>query len=731
MKINATDLSAKLLATENISVRRARSQTASFDIQSRVLTLPMWKDISPVVEGMLVGHEVGHALYTTSEYFEPMQENKHMHGYLNVLEDVRIEKLMKRKYPGIRKTMLQGYQELNEKDFFGVAKADFDKMLLIDRINLYFKAGYACGVKFNSQEKVFVDRAEKTETVQDVIALARDVYEFSKEELEQKIAEEEKQKLLDGESDDEQGDAGDLDEIDEDFVGIDSSEMQELGEVVDEDNEFSDDQKQKASSGKQESFEEKVERRVKEELESVTDRNFYKKLEESADQDTDYLTYHLDDQYPIDVLVPFKTVLNETRSMDITEAESGKENFNKFKLDTSRVVNYLIKEFEMRKSAALYKRAKVSKMGSLDMRKVWSYKLNEDLFKRVTTVPQGKNHGMLFLLDWSGSMDHNLTQTVEQVITLAMFCQRAQIPYQVLAFSSQYSLTDIYGTDDIVAQEKARANINAIRERANFIRDNPNILNNAISEFALLEFFSSKMSTVEFNTMAARLLNTHKFRMCKHNQYQTAGTPLNEALAYMVKHVPEFIRANGIEKMTLITLTDGEGSPLYSYRRSSLDDYRIDTVSGYKRINQKHFLQDPVTKKNYPLTRLGYMQTESILRLIKDRFGVNVLGFYVCENSRNRLNGAIQSNIPGYAGSIYEKIEEIRKSFREHGFYSIKNSGRDDLFLIPVSSLKINDEDVVVTQKHSAKQIARNFAKVMSSRKTSRVLLNSFIGYVA
>ena len=32
---------------------------------------------------------------------------------------------------------------------------------------------------------------------------------------------------------------------------------------------------------------------------------------------------------------------------------------------------------------------------------------------------------------------------------------------------------------------------------------------------------------------------------------------------------------------------------------------------------------------------------------------------------------------------------------------------------------------------HSARQIARNFSKVMSGRKTSRILLNRFIHYVA
>jgi len=140
MDIKSSDLSARLLATENLSVQRARTRTASFDVKSRVLTLPLWKDMTPEIEDMLVGHEVGHALYTTDDYFVPLQENPKMMTYLNVLEDVRIEKLIKRKYPGLRKRMNEGYKQLNDRDFFGVKQVQsFDDLLLIDKINLYFK----------------------------------------------------------------------------------------------------------------------------------------------------------------------------------------------------------------------------------------------------------------------------------------------------------------------------------------------------------------------------------------------------------------------------------------------------------------------------------------------------------------------------------------------------------------------------------------------------------------
>src|SRR6056300_480340 len=139
MNSTAVDLSAKLLANEDINVVRAPVSTASFDIKSRVLRLPMWKELTPEIEHMLVGHEVGHALYTTDEYSEPMKENPNIRSYMNVLEDVRIEKLMKRKYPGIRKHMSAGYKALNDRDFFEIQGKDVNDMLLIDRINLYFK----------------------------------------------------------------------------------------------------------------------------------------------------------------------------------------------------------------------------------------------------------------------------------------------------------------------------------------------------------------------------------------------------------------------------------------------------------------------------------------------------------------------------------------------------------------------------------------------------------------
>ena len=58
---------AKLLATEDLVVEHRKVETAEFNVQTRVLTLPLWDKASENVIDMLVSHEVGHALYTPDE----------------------------------------------------------------------------------------------------------------------------------------------------------------------------------------------------------------------------------------------------------------------------------------------------------------------------------------------------------------------------------------------------------------------------------------------------------------------------------------------------------------------------------------------------------------------------------------------------------------------------------------------------------------------------------------
>ena len=105
---------AKLLATEDLVVEHKQVETASFNVETRVLVLPLWEKASNSIYDMLVGHEVGHALFTPNDDW--VLKTDVPHGIVNVCEDARIEKLRKRIYQGIAKSFYKGYNELHEQD---------------------------------------------------------------------------------------------------------------------------------------------------------------------------------------------------------------------------------------------------------------------------------------------------------------------------------------------------------------------------------------------------------------------------------------------------------------------------------------------------------------------------------------------------------------------------------------------------------------------------------------
>lgn len=719
MHTQATDLSARLLATENLTVVRSAVGTASFDIQSRVLTLPMWKDMTPEIEDMLVGHEVGHALYTGDKYTKPIQENPKMKSYMNILEDVRIEKLIKRKYPGLRKRMNEGYKQLNDRDFFGVQKLPLDTLNLIDRINLYFKAGFQCGVKFSADEKEFVNRAERIESIDEVIELADEIYKFSKEKAE----EEQKKRKTKSQPQDEEQEPEDQEED----LGDDPDDIPD-DSFNDEETENTDKGTSKDAAGK--TPEQKDQQEVEEELESSTERAFSEKLEELADQDTIY-KYHAIHPCPYDVVVGYKQILQDL-TFDFGHIIEGSyyynrmygtakvsdfekkiaEDYVKFKNDSQSSVNYLIKEFEMKKSAQLYKRAQISKIGTLDMRKVYAYQLQDDLFKRVTTLPSGKNHGMIMLIDWSGSMGDVIADTIKQVINLAMFCNKAQIPYRVFAFTSQYD-----GDRDRHKQRHQRGQyIEQLREQ--YKTTGQSVIDPG--GFSLLELFSNKMTMSEFNNMSKKLLDPRVFW---HAGYDLGGTPLNEALLWVYTNIGEYTRNNRIEKMNLITLSDGAGGPLNA--SGGISRY------AYGRYKEQHLVRDPVTKKTYPFGHDANLQAETLLKMIKDRYNVRIVGFYICANRRRHLECAIKDNVHAWKGNSLALVETMRDDFKKQGFYSLKGTGRDDLFIVPMESTKIADEELTVTSDMSSRKLASTLGKYLNTKKTSRILLSRFIEYIA
>jgi hypothetical protein len=177
---NSKSILAKLLASENINVEHRKTQTAYFDLKNRTLVCPIWKDMTSELYDLLMGHEVGHALNTPEQGWHNAivkhKDARRFKAYLNILEDARIEKKMKLRYPGLKPSFFKAYQKLYNDDFFGILGMPYDKLPLIDRINLHFKLGPFMNVKFSEKEAVFIQRNEEVETWEEVEVLAEELY---------------------------------------------------------------------------------------------------------------------------------------------------------------------------------------------------------------------------------------------------------------------------------------------------------------------------------------------------------------------------------------------------------------------------------------------------------------------------------------------------------------------------------------------------------------------------
>lgn len=677
------DLSARLLANENINVIRSNTRTASFDLQSRTLTLPQWKEITPEVDQMLVAHEVSHALFTPQLYStaikaDPRLQFKQSHDYVNIIEDARVERLMKNRYPGIRKTFFIGYKQLNDLDFFGVQDISLGDLSLIDRINLYYKAGFNCGVQFSQAEMRFVRRIDNLEEFEDVIALAREIYDFDVNQH-NKLAQETDTPPSEGESGEEHGD----DDGEEDSYE-DESDAPEKGS-----------EKSSLSGGTGDSPDPEV----------TTAKKFNDRLNSLADTNTIYRYYTLGSM-AYDPVVPFKKILTKAKAIGNTFPhiqESERQVARTFKQKNQNNVDYLVKEFEMKKAATAYNRTQTAKSGSLNSNRLWAYKLSDDVFKRIQIVQKDKNHGMVFLLDWSGSMAKVIDDTLDQVINLAMFCQRTGIKYRVYTFATK----DVQNN---LSPEEAAKYRNLQRNTP--VQRSDIVIDPTSGRFMMMELFSDRMSLPEFTDMVKYIKGRRILR-----DFRLGGTPLNHALIHMYNTLDNFKHSNGVEKVSFITLTDGEGSKLDEVENS------------YYHKNVHHFIRDTYTKSTYSMTADPYSATRVLLKMIKERHQCTTLGFYIMPP--NDARNVIRDHYGSLANAPRNILDQMKSQIRQQGYASLPDTGRDELFVVPASKVQISYGSLEIDEDASVRSIASSFNKFLNKQKTSRFLLDKFIAHIA
>jgi hypothetical protein len=478
----------KLLAEEDLTVNYQKVQTASFNVKTREVTLPIWKDKSEDVADMMSLHEVGHALYTPEDMIKKGEEKEIKHSFLNVLEDVRIEKMIQDKYLGSKKIFKKAYTELLEKDFFGVNGKDLNLLNLIDRINMHYKN--VPDVPFDKDELPWVKKANQTKTPDDVVQLAYDLQEWMKSQDKNQesdpLFELDIQMSKDGDtekSEDEQNPSSSLDS-DNQEESEDSEETKTSGSGDDEDGGKDKEEELGLGKGIGDNDDSKING-----IQAITDDNYKKKQFEAVDEDATMIEHLNIPKISLkDVIVDYTEINKELTTHYNQSCRGDKDNqaymdwvkkdIKRYQKDQAQTISYMVKEFEMKKAADLYKRSTISKTGSLNMDKLHSYSYNEDIFLKMNNEPGATNHGLVMFVDWSGSMAENFHNTLKQTLNLVWFCQRVNIPFEVYGFTNGYSRRD--DTNKNIKIQKRNQN------------------DMIVNEVTLLNMLSSRASKSEF-----------------------------------------------------------------------------------------------------------------------------------------------------------------------------------------------------------------------------------------
>ena len=793
---NAKSFLAKLLATENISVEHKKVKTAYFDVKSRLLVLPIWKDMNEDITDLLIAHEVGHALFTPQSGWEDaIKERNIPKSFLNVIEDARIEKLIKRKYPGLSQSFIKGYRDLINNDFFGTKDKDLDDMLLIDRLNIHFKSSHVeSPLTFtDSYENDVVSRMEKLETFEDVIELADELSKYCKEEQEEK-----EQDMQTSGFDDH--DFDDIDDSDWDYDGdnSDSSDKEEEEKEEEEksgskpaDSDSSDDEDE--NNGQQQSEEPSAgiqsERELNgapskpvappEEVSAETDQSWEDKKEnllDPASKNNEYVNIH-NYKNVNDYIIDYKTVLKdfdrilkkpyqEETKNDYAQRSISKmiSKYRQFNRDQSKKVSYMIKEYEMKKAASAYSRTKQDKSGVIDPLKLHSYKYNEDIFKRMAITPDGKNHGMMMFIDWSGSMADKLQPTIHQLMNLTMFCQKVNIPFEVYAFSNDsghnrwdrngQSITPKgksypkYEEGDVTVDERLSL-LNFVSSRMNAKEYEKGMINLfMISERYDNSYYSRRrwtnMDREEYNEYVEKRSYVDNLPS-EPSGYNLCSTPLNDCIMAAMPMVNAFRKKYAIDKMNTIFLTDGasdgndrkvmfnpsEDIKNNRYISKHLGGYYITNTDSY---DNNLVLRDTKTKKEYNIDRLRNM-TEQLLDALRERTGTKVLGFYISSGKKiDRYT--LNKYFPHYSYDKKEKVFDRKKvmaEYRKNKCLVVKhNSAYDEFYLLAGGNLQVSDGQMATPSENAKKsEIKRLFTSTLKENKDSRVVLNKFISQVA
>jgi len=664
-------------------------------VKSRHLVMPVW-NVSETVQTMLIAHEISHALWTPYELSRTLLDEAEAEGYkidklqriANMIEDVRIEKLMKVKFPGTRRDFFLGYKEINDLDLFKFNEMDLTKIALIYRLNIHFKWGVLgfIDVNLTEDEQEIADMVDNVVTFEQVMVLAKFLY-GSPDSKGKKVEEEKDQMFGEGESED--GESEDM--FEKGLRGTLSPKGKEFTSNTVVLTGLKDVNEQIVSTDK-------------------LSASFFEK------------------QYETHII----------REPDLAA-------YRTFVRESDAFVRQLVAQFERKKAADEIRRERPKQTGQLNLDRLHQYRTHDDIFLSKIVKKDGKNHGIVFMLDFSGSMSQTIEHAYLQVLQLVWFCEKAKIPFEVFAFTD---VAEYY----LIPQDKCEKDENGFRKYRNHDENLARTCKNAMQygDARLINLASSRDDAAKRERLLCMIYETYVAN-CRSqpNLLRLGGTPTVECVAVVSQFMKEWVAANNIQVPTLMVVTDGEPN---GFQIKDSTDTCGEYSEEFSIVTVTNDILETVSRiKKSDYYSLSNDVIGTMLDSLRQKLNTRVVGMFVggktlSQGDFQKFCVVEQERVDAQEAYRTGKIKQDRCSIERDSERYIaamemyKNdgcliahkdvfTGYDEFFLIKTPKI-VKDEDAIATSGGFTK-VKNTFIKTMGKRAGSRVFLSRYVDIVS
>ena len=423
------------------------------------------------------------------------------------------------------------------------------------------------------------------------------------------------------------------------------------------------------------------------------------------------------------------------------EAEEYLERFNQ---KHGATIKFMAREFDLKKAARLAERAKTSRTGRLDVTKLYAYKFREDLFKSAVVLPTGKSHGVVVVIDGSGSMNDIISDALDQALLFGTFAKSVGIPFKAIVFS-----TERYGANE-------HRNVHTTTDTGS------KTLTPTTGHLQLATVLDTTAPKWKDQLIACAAFAT-KYDNSRSTSYACSdvphtdlgATPLYSTLLVAEQIIAAMKSGHRLDKTTLLIVTDGDDS-------SGLDiEYGSDKKATNLRRGQASIIRDTVTRKVYAdysePTELSrgtfYSKTNAVLSALVDsiqaRHGTRVVTIKVLSGRESRytrrggsygiLGKAKQfartwdEDYSVHTGRWSITEDDAKKSMKETGqvaFNKVDIIG-DAAILVSAQRLKLDSQKETSTEGMTPAQIKRAFVKHSVGASKNKVFVQTVMPFLA